>query len=226
MVKKTQPAPALSSPTQLNTSWPPFLTYFSYLLAHFIFLYLASLSACFSTRASLHALSFILLCSSPQAPSLALSHLLLCFSPRASLRELRWSLSTGMNSKDCSADATSSALSTKGASSDEASPVLHGTVSTATFWTVKRRIFFTQSWDVVLLKAVVMAGAHISPYPEIQARFTEAFLHYIAASGTLTFASNQAVIWKTHNNLFTKIISDLREGGEENHVLCKRKRLL
>lgn len=68
-----------------------------------------------------------------------------------------------------------------------------------------RRIRFTSQWDILLLKSVVLADAHISPHGESQKRFFEAIDFYMDSFPPSTFDTVHPPSWKTLNNRSKKI---------------------
>ena len=82
----------------------------------------------------------------------------------------------------------------------------------------KRRIRFSTAWDILLLKAVVTADAHLAPHGEAQMRFQDALTHFVAAVPPATFETIQAPSWKTLNDRFKKIVADHREAVKRNEA--------
>ena len=80
----------------------------------------------------------------------------------------------------------------------------------------KRRIRFSSTWDILLLKAATAVDAHFAPHGEAQSRFEEALSPFKASLPNGSLDTVGAPTWKTLNDRFKKILSDHREAVKAN----------
>lgn len=80
----------------------------------------------------------------------------------------------------------------------------------------KRRIKFNANMDLLLLKSVTMADAHVAPHGEAQTRFTNAVELFLSSLPSQTFNNIQKPSWKTLNDRFKRIVQDHRDAVKRN----------
>lgn len=80
----------------------------------------------------------------------------------------------------------------------------------------QRRLGFTVAWNVRLLKAVTMSGAHIVPYEQSQTRFCEALALFEGSVSLTAFDEVQAATWMKSSDRFKKLVGDHRRATKAN----------
>lgn len=75
----------------------------------------------------------------------------------------------------------------------------------------QRRIKFTGSTDLLLLKVVMNADAHLFSYVEAKSRFTQAVDLFLASALLQTFHNTKKPSWKTLQDRFKRIVWNQRD---------------
>lgn len=80
----------------------------------------------------------------------------------------------------------------------------------------KRRMRFSSTFDILLLKAVTAVDAHLAPHGESQKRFDEALGLFTASLPAAALQGMCQPSWKTLNDRFKKIVADHRIAVKRN----------
>ena len=80
----------------------------------------------------------------------------------------------------------------------------------------KRRIRFSKSFDILLLKSVITVDAHLARHGETQTRFLAALTHFTAGIPARVLDTFVSISWKTINDRFKKVVADHREAVKIN----------